>query len=65
MNVIPCLPHFQITTDDLLQAAQMEERGLLDRKERSPELWKRIALNEAAQAVAAVNFPDLRNIEFV
>ena len=43
----------------------MEERGLLDRKERSPELWKRIALNEAAQAVAAVNFPDLRNIEFV
>ncbi|GMH03707.1 hypothetical protein Nepgr_005546 [Nepenthes gracilis] len=55
----------EITTDDLLQAAQMEERGMLDRKERSPEMWKRIALNEAAQAVAAVNFPDLRNIEFV
>ncbi|GAB4842285.1 Probable inactive ATP-dependent zinc metalloprotease FTSHI 2, chloroplastic [Ancistrocladus abbreviatus] len=55
----------EITTDDLLQAAQMEERGMLDRKERSREMWQRIALNEAAQAVAAVNFPDLRNIEFV
>lgn len=55
----------EITTDDLLQAAQMEERGMLDRKERSTEMWKRIALNEAAQAITAVNFPDLRNIEFV
>ncbi|XP_048492131.1 probable inactive ATP-dependent zinc metalloprotease FTSHI 2, chloroplastic isoform X2 [Beta vulgaris subsp. vulgaris] len=55
----------EITTDDLLQAAQLEERGMLDRKERSLEMWKRIALNEAAQAVAAVNFPDLRNIEFL
>lgn len=55
----------EITTDDLLQAAQMEERGLLDRKDRSAEMWRRIALNEAAQAVAAVNFPDLRNIEFL
>lgn len=55
----------EITTDDLLQAAQMEERGMLDRKERSPEMWSRIALNEAAQAIAAVNFPDLRNIEFL
>ncbi|KAJ4953893.1 hypothetical protein NE237_030725 [Protea cynaroides] len=55
----------EITTDDLLQAAQIEERGLLDRKERSPEMWKQLALNEAAMAVAAVNFPDLKNIEFV
>ena len=55
----------QITTDDLLQAAQMEERGMLDRKDRSPEMWKQIAINEAAMAVVAVNFPDLRNIEFV
>lgn len=55
----------EITTDDLLQAAQMEERGLLDRKERSPEKWRQIAINEAAMAVVAVNFPDLRNIEFV
>ena len=43
----------------------MEERGMLRRKDRSPEIWKRIALNEAAQAVAAVNFPDFRDIEFV
>ncbi|KAK6125065.1 hypothetical protein DH2020_041181 [Rehmannia glutinosa] len=55
----------EITTDDLLQAAQMEERGMLDRKERSPEMWKQVAVNEAAMAVVAVNFPDLRNIEFV
>ncbi|KAG2371117.1 inactive ATP-dependent zinc metalloprotease FTSHI 2 [Vigna angularis] len=53
-----------ITTDDLLQAAQMEERGMLDRKERSTETWKQVAINEAAMAVVAVNFPDLKNIEF-
>lgn len=55
----------QITTDDLLQAAQIEERGMLDRKERSPEMWKQVAINEASMAVVAVNFPDLKNIEFV
>lgn len=55
----------EITTDDLLQAAQLEERGMLDRKDRSPETWRRVALNEAAQAIAAVNFPDLKNIEFL
>ncbi|KAL2234766.1 probable inactive ATP-dependent zinc metalloprotease FTSHI 2, chloroplastic [Sesamum indicum] len=55
----------EITTDDLLQAAQIEERGMLDRKERSPEVWKQVAINEAAMAVVAVNFPDLKNIEFV
>lgn len=55
----------QITTDDLLQAAQIEERGMLDKRERSPDMWKRVAINEAAMAVVAVNFPDLRNIEFV
>ncbi|KAI0524588.1 hypothetical protein KFK09_003965 [Dendrobium nobile] len=55
----------KITTDDLLQAAQIEERGMLDKKERSEEMWKRLALNEAAMAVVAVNFPDLKNIEFV
>ncbi|KAK9280915.1 hypothetical protein L1049_003806 [Liquidambar formosana] len=55
----------EITTDDLLQAAQIEERGMLDRKDRSPEMWKQLAINEAAMAVVAVNFPDLRNIEFV
>ncbi|KAL1364708.1 hypothetical protein HN51_012849 [Arachis hypogaea] len=55
----------EITTDDLLQAAQMEERGMLDKKERSMETWKQVAINEAAMAVVAVNFPDLKNIEFV
>lgn len=55
----------QITTDDLLQAAQIEERGMLDRKERSLETWKQVAINEAAMAVVAVNFPALKNIEFV
>ncbi|GLU14455.1 hypothetical protein SLE2022_310230 [Rubroshorea leprosula] len=55
----------EITTDDLLQAAQMEERGMLDKKERSPATWKQLAINEAAMAVVAVNFPDLKNIEFV
>ncbi|KAJ8755820.1 hypothetical protein K2173_024365 [Erythroxylum novogranatense] len=55
----------EITTDDLLQAAQIEERGMLDKKERSPDTWKQVAINEAAMAVVAVNFPDLRNIEFV
>lgn len=55
----------EITTDDLLQAAQIEERGMLDKKDRSLEMWKQLALNEAAMAVVAVNFPDLKNIEFV
>lgn len=55
----------EITTDDLLQAAQIEERGMLDRKERSPDTWRQVAINEAAMAVVAVNFPDLKNIEFV
>ncbi|XP_050942188.1 probable inactive ATP-dependent zinc metalloprotease FTSHI 2, chloroplastic isoform X3 [Cucumis melo] len=54
----------EITTDDLLQAAQIEERGMLDRKERSPDTWKQVAINEAAMAVVGVNFPDLGNIEF-
>ncbi|KAH6800509.1 AAA-type ATPase family protein [Perilla frutescens var. hirtella] len=55
----------EITTDDLLQAAQIEDRGMLDKRERSPEIWKQVAINEAAMAIVAVNFPDLRNIEFV
>ncbi|KAK9923441.1 hypothetical protein M0R45_031860 [Rubus argutus] len=55
----------EITTDDLLQAAQMEERGMLDRKDRSFDTWKQVAINEAAMAVVAANFPDLKNIEFV
>ncbi|KAI3671585.1 hypothetical protein L1987_87324 [Smallanthus sonchifolius] len=55
----------EITTDDLLQAAQIEERGMLDKKDRSPEMWKQVAINEAAMAVVAMNFHDLSNIEFI
>ncbi|KAI3983756.1 hypothetical protein MKX01_001160 [Papaver californicum] len=55
----------EITTDDLLQAVQIEERGTLDRKDRSLKMWKQLALNEVAMAVASVNFPDLKNVEFV
>jgi hypothetical protein len=55
----------QVTTDDLLQAAQMEERGMLDRKERSKEKWEQVAINEAAMAVAAMNLPNFDNIEYV
>ncbi|CAA0837280.1 AAA-type ATPase family protein [Striga hermonthica] len=55
----------EITTDDLLQAAQMEENGPTVRKEKSPNMWRQVATDEAAVLVAAVNFPDLRNIEFV
>ncbi|KAF3539232.1 hypothetical protein F2Q69_00023278 [Brassica cretica] len=39
---------------------KLEERGLLDRKDRSSESWRQVAINEAAMAVVAVNFPDLR-----
>ncbi|KAK9102338.1 hypothetical protein Sjap_019592 [Stephania japonica] len=55
----------EITTDDLLQAAQIEERGTLDRKDRSTEMWRQLALNEASMAVVAANFSDLKNIEFI
>lgn len=43
----------------------MEERGMLDRKERSFETWKQLAIKEAAMVVVAVNFTDLKNFEFV
>ncbi|XP_010465462.1 PREDICTED: probable inactive ATP-dependent zinc metalloprotease FTSHI 2, chloroplastic isoform X2 [Camelina sativa] len=55
----------ELTTDDLLQAAQIEERGMLDRKDRISETWRQVAINEAAMAVVAVNFPDMKNIEFM
>lgn len=55
----------EVTTDDLLQAAQMEERGMLDRKERSKEKWEQVAINEAAMAVAAMNLPNFDNIEYI
>ena len=55
----------QLTTDDLLQATQIEERGMLDMKDKSSETRRQVAINEAAMAFVAVNFPDLKNIEFV
>ncbi|XP_058780565.1 probable inactive ATP-dependent zinc metalloprotease FTSHI 2, chloroplastic [Vicia villosa] len=55
----------EITTDDLLQAAQMEERGMLDRKERSKEKWEQVAINESAMAVAAMNLPYFDDIEYI
>ncbi|KAH6759551.1 AAA-type ATPase family protein [Perilla frutescens var. hirtella] len=55
----------EITTDDLLQAAQTEVEGMLDKSQRSPEMWKQVAINEAAMAVVAVNFPDHKDIQFV
>lgn len=55
----------EVSTDDLLQAAQMEERGMLDRKERSKEKWEQVAINEAAMAVAAMNLPNFDNIEYI
>ncbi|KAH6781361.1 AAA-type ATPase family protein [Perilla frutescens var. frutescens] len=55
----------EITTDDLLQAAQTEVEGMLYKSQRSPEMWKQVAINEAAMAVVAVNFPDHKDIEFV
>ena len=65
LGILKCIALVQISTDDLFQAAQIEEKGLLDLKYRSPEMWKRVAFNEAVMAVVAVNFPDFRNIEFI
>ena len=55
----------QITTDDLLDAAQLEEGGHPDPRPRSEELWRKMALNEASMAVAAANFPDFDSIQLV
>lgn len=55
----------EITTDDLLEAAQLEERGLHDTRERSMDMWRKLALNEAALAVVSVNFPDMKNIQMI
>lgn len=55
----------EITTDDLLEAAQLEEGGLPDNRPRSKELLLKLALNEAAMAVAAINFNDFNDIQLV
>lgn len=53
----------EITTDDLLDAASLEEGGHTDYKPRSRELWHKMAMNEAALAVAAANFADFNDIQ--
>lgn len=55
----------EITTDDLLEAARLEECGLPDVRKRSMDLWRKLALNEAALAVVSVNFPDLKDIQMI
>lgn len=55
----------EITTDDLLDAASLEEGGHTDYKPRSQELWHKMALNEAALAVAAANFADFNDIQMM
>lgn len=55
----------EITTDDLLEAARLEESGLPDIRKRSMDLWRKLALNEAALAVVSVNFPDLKDIQMI
>lgn len=55
----------EITTDDLLEAARLEESGLPDVRKRSMDLWRKLALNEAALAVVSVNFPDLKDIQMI
>jgi hypothetical protein len=55
----------QITTDDLLEAAQLEEGGHPDPRPRSDYLLWMLALNEASMAAFAANCPDLKQIQLV
>ncbi|GJP50870.1 hypothetical protein CLOM_g10024 [Closterium sp. NIES-68] len=53
----------EITTDDMLQAAMLEEGGYPSPHEGSPIRQRQLALNEAALAVVAFNFRDFQNIQ--
>ncbi|KAL2622136.1 hypothetical protein R1flu_002341 [Riccia fluitans] len=53
----------EITTDYLLEAAQLEEGGHPDPRPRSTKLLEMLALNEASMAACAVNFPDFKQIQ--
>ncbi|KAL9270819.1 putative inactive ATP-dependent zinc metalloprotease FTSHI 2, chloroplastic [Drosera capensis] len=55
----------EVTTDDLLEAVELEQFGMLDNVKWNPEMWRRIALHQAASVVVAVNFPSQETIEFV
>eukprot|EP00850_Spirogloea_muscicola_P000515 SM000002S05595 [mRNA] locus=s2:1103890:1114523:+ [translate_table: standard] len=53
----------EITTDDLLEAAQLEEGGFPDPHDRTLEVQRKLALLESSQAVVAYNFSDFRGIQ--
>ncbi|CAI7796704.1 unnamed protein product [Closterium sp. NIES-54] len=55
----------EITTDDMLQAAMLEEGGYPSPHEGSPTRQRQLALNEAALAVVAFNFRDFQNIQLI
>ncbi|CAM6128546.1 unnamed protein product [Calypogeia fissa] len=55
----------EITTEDLLEAAQLEEGGHPDARPRSTKMLKMLALNEASMAATAANFPDLKQIQLL
>ncbi|CAI6010043.1 unnamed protein product [Closterium sp. NIES-65] len=55
----------EITTDDMLQAAMLEEGGYPSPHEGSPIRQRQLALNEAALAVVAFNFRDFQNIQLI
>ncbi|KAJ7570661.1 hypothetical protein O6H91_01G130600 [Diphasiastrum complanatum] len=55
----------EITTDDLLEAAQLEEGGHPDPFVRSDKLMHTLALQEASMAAVAVNFPDFKEIQLI
>ncbi|KAG0626539.1 hypothetical protein M758_2G133600 [Ceratodon purpureus] len=55
----------EITTDDMLEAAQLEEGGHPDPRPRSDYLLWMLALNEASMAAFAANCPDLKQIQLV
>lgn len=57
--------YIQITTEDLLEAAQLEEGGHPDARPRSMRMLLMLALNEASMAAIAANFTDLKEIQLV
>ena len=64
-GIVPPPRCLQITTDDLLQAALLEEGGYPSPHEGGPMRQRQLALNEATLAAVAFNFPDFRNLQVV
>lgn len=65
MNLTNFILVLKITTDDMLEAAQLEEGGHPDPRPRSDFLLRMLALNEASMAAFAANCPDLKQIQLV